>query len=104
MGLTLYWEQRLDGVGFVDFLDENRDAWLTASRDALQYTRERFPNDSTIRRDDVAQFLVPVIEVDEIFKNHLDTNKLTQKYWAKHFADLVIDRVWDEIIAQGTPG
>lgn len=103
MGLTLYWEQKLDAVGFVDFFDDNRAAWLAAATVALQYARGQFPDNSTIRRDDVAQFLIPVIEVDEVFKNHLDMNKLTQKYWARHYADLVIDRVWNEITQQGAP-
>jgi hypothetical protein len=103
MGLTLYWEQRLEAAELVAFFDENRDAWLKAARDALQYARDRFPENSTIRRDDVAQFLVPVIEVDEDFKNHLDSNRLTQKYWAKHFGDLIIDRVWEDVIGQGQP-
>jgi hypothetical protein len=100
MGLTLYWDQKLDDAGLISFFDDNRQAWLIAARDALQYARDRFPADSTIRRDDVAQFLVPVVEVNEDFKNLLDSNRLTQKYWAKHFSDLIIDRVWDEIVAQ----
>jgi hypothetical protein len=104
MGLTLYWDQKLDDAGLIDFFDENRDAWLAAARDALAYARGSFPQDATIRRDDVAQFLIHVIEVDEIFKNHLDSNRLKQKYWAEHFADLVIDRTWDEITRQGAPG
>jgi hypothetical protein len=103
MGLTLYWDQRLEDAGLIEFFDENRDAWLAAARDALQYVRTSFPQDATIRRDDVAQFLIHVIEVDEDFKNHLDSNKLTQKYWAAHFADLVIDRTWNEITNQGAP-
>jgi hypothetical protein len=103
MGLTLYWEQKLEDAGLINFFDENRDAWLAAARDGLQYVRTSFPNDATIRRDDVAQVLIHVIEVDEDFKNHLDSNRLTQKYWAKHFGDLVIDRTWDEITRQGAP-
>lgn len=101
MGLTLYWEQKLDAADLISFFDDNRQAWLTAALDALQYARDRFPENATIRRDDVAQFLIPVVEVDEDFKNHLDSNRLTQKYWAKYFSDLIIDRVWEEITAQG---
>jgi hypothetical protein len=69
----------------------------------MQYTRSRFPQSAPIRRDGVAQFLVNVIEVDENFENHLASNKLTQKYWAKHFADLVIDRTWSDITNEGGP-
>ena len=103
MSLTLYWEQRLGDAELIQFFDNNRAAWLTAAREAMQYTRSRFPPRSPIRRDDVAQFLVNVIEVDENFKNHLASKKLTQKYWTNHFADLIIDRTWNEISNQGGP-
>ena len=71
-----------------EFFDDNRANWLAAARDAIQYVRTSFPADATIRRDDVAQFLVPVIEVDEDFKNHLASNKLTPKNWRD------ISRIW----------
>lgn len=103
MSLTLYWDQRLKDAKLIRFFDNNRAAWLTAAREAMQYTRSRFPQGAPIRRDDVAQFLVNVIEVDENFKNHLASNKLTQKYWAKHFADLIIDRTWNEMTNEGGP-
>jgi hypothetical protein len=103
MSLTLYWEKRLRDAKLIRFLDENRAAWLGAAREAIQYARTSFPAGSPIRRDDVAQFLVNVIEVDDNFKNHLATNRLTQKYWVKHFADLVIDRTWNEITNEGAP-
>jgi hypothetical protein len=102
MGLTLYWEQKLAAAGLVRFFDQNRAAWLIVARDALQYVKKRFPRDATIRHDDVAKIVVPVIEVDEGLKKYLDRNKLTQKYWPLHFADLVIDRTWNEITNQGT--
>lgn len=103
MSLTLYWEQRLRDAELIRFFDDNRTAWQTAARAAMQYTRSRFPPKAPIRRDDVAQFLINVIEVDENFKNHLASNRLTQKYWAKHFADLIIDRTWTGISNEGGP-
>jgi hypothetical protein len=103
MGLTLYWEKNLRDAGLDAFFTQNRPAWLAAARDAIQYARTSFPNGGVIRRDDVAQFLIPVIEVDDDFKNYLDANRLTQKYWARHFADMVIDYTWNEISNQGAP-
>jgi hypothetical protein len=103
MGLTLYWDQKLKDAGLIEFFERNRATWLAAAREAYQYVKTSFPADSTIRRDDVSQFLVHVIEVDEDFKNYLDMNRLKQKYWAYHFADLVVDRTWNEITNQGNP-
>jgi hypothetical protein len=101
MSLTLYWERRLEKAKLIQFFDANRVAWLAAARAAMQYAKTRFPQGSVIRRDDVAQFLVNVIEVDKNFENHLASNKLTQKYWTKHFADLIIDRTWNEMTNEG---
>ena len=102
MGLTLFWEQKLTSAGLVRLFEQNRAAWLAVAQDAIEFVRSSFPHDAMIRRDDVAKILVPVIEVDKGFKKYLDANKLTQKYWATHFADLVIDRTWNEIVNQGT--
>ncbi|HZR62862.1 MAG TPA: hypothetical protein VFA80_18105 [Xanthobacteraceae bacterium] len=103
MSLTLYWEKRLREAELVGFFEANRPAWLAAAREAYQYARTSFPQGSPIRRDDAAQFLVDVIEVDDTFKNHLAANRLRQRYWANHFADLVIDRTWNEITNEGGP-
>jgi hypothetical protein len=94
MPLRWYWEQKLASAGLVRFFDQNRAAWLIVARDALQYVKKRFPRDATIRHNDVAKIVVPVIEVDEGLKKYLDRYKITQKYWPLHFADLVIDRTW----------
>ncbi len=103
MSLTLYWEKRLQDNGLIQFFEENRNAWLAVARQGYQYASGSFPQGSPIRRDDVAQFLVDVIEVDDSFKNHLASNKLRQRYWAQHFADLIIDRTWVELTNQEVP-
>ena len=41
--------------------------------------------------------LIPLLEVHEDFRDFLDENKLRGKFWIKDFADLIIDRTWDEI-------
>ena len=85
MSLTLYWEQRLRDAELIRYFDGHRAAWLLAAREAMQYTRSRFPHGAPIRRDDVAQFLVNVIEVDDGFKNHLAEHRLTSEILGKTF-------------------
>ena len=59
---------------------------------AEQFVRESFPKGATIRPDDVAKALVPVLEVDKDFVDFLSVNRLRQKYWFRDFADYILDR------------
>jgi hypothetical protein len=102
MALTLEVEQRLEAVGLVAFFDRYRDDWLTLARQTYSFIKGNFPEGSTIRPDDVAKALKPILEVDEDLRDTLNEGKLKQKYWVSDFTDLVIDRTWDEIKSGAT--
>jgi hypothetical protein len=38
-----------------------------------------------------------MLEVNEILKDALDSKKLRGKFWIEDFADLIIDRTWEEL-------
>jgi hypothetical protein len=97
MALTLDKEQRLEVTGLIQFLDDNEEEWLANARDTYRFVREKFPPRSTVRPDDVAKALLPIVEVHEKLRQFLNREKLTQKYWISYFTDLVIDRTWNQI-------
>ena len=97
MALTLEADQRLARVGLVDLFDTHRAAWLEAATQTKAFISANFPFGSAIRRDDVAKALIPILEVNEILRDELDVSKLRGKFWVRDFADLIIDRTWDEI-------
>jgi hypothetical protein len=97
MSLTLEVEQRLEAVGLIALFGEHQEQWFTFASRAYQFVRENYPEDSTIRRDDVAKALIPLLTVDETLGAFLDANKLRQKYWIRDFADLIIDREWQQM-------
>ena len=97
MALTLEAEQRLEAVNLVALFEEDREAWLDAARQTKAFIKSNFPDGSPIRRDDVSKALIPILEVNEILKDCLNLNKLRGKFWIKDFADLIIDRTWDEL-------
>ena len=97
MGLTLESEQRLRDVGLIEFYDQNAATWLEAAQEAKEYIAGNFPQGTTVRRDDVAKALHPVLEVNELLKQYLDENKLRGKFWIRFFGDLIIDRTWDQL-------
>ena len=97
MALTLEAEQRLTDVGLVDLFNGDKPAWLDAAKQTKAFIKANFPPGALIRRDDVAKGLIPVLEVNEVLKDTLNANKLRGKFWIRDFADLIIDRTWDEL-------
>jgi len=97
MALTLEAEQRLENVGLIEFFDVHKPIWLKAAQETHQFLKGNFPFDSTIRPDDVAKALRPVLEVNEELRQKLNEEKLKQKFWISDFTDLIIDRTWPEI-------
>jgi hypothetical protein len=54
-----------------------------------------------VRQDDVVPLLIPALEVFDDFRDHLNAERLTQKYWYTYFAELIVDRVWEELTEGG---
>jgi hypothetical protein len=96
MALTLEAEQRLQSASLTTFFEAHRAVWLLDARETYEFLRRNFPDGVTIRPDDVAKPLRPIIEVNERLKAELASKKLRQKYWILDFVDLIVDRTWIE--------
>jgi hypothetical protein len=97
MALTLESEQRLSNMELVKFFSDNETVWETIAKETYSFVKGKFPKSSKVRPDDVAKFLIPVLEVDTDFRNRLDAKRLRGKFWISDFADLIIDRTWARI-------
>lgn len=104
MALTLEAEQRMSDVGLVDFYLDDQANWLATVRATKEFVKSNFPPNALIRRDDVAKALIPILEVHETFKDFRNTEKLRGKFWIKDFADLLIDRTWDNLDPENENG
>ena len=89
MSLTLEAEQQLKAVNLITLFTEHQGNY--------DFIQASFPANATIRRDDVAKALLPILEVNEQLNAKLAINKLKQKYWVSDFTDLIIDRVWESL-------
>jgi hypothetical protein len=97
MALTLEAEQRLENAGLVKvFVDHELD-WLALAKQTKGFVKANFPHGSKIRRDDVAKAFFPILEVHELLRDTLDSNKLRGKFWIRDFGDLIIDRTWSRL-------
>lgn len=97
MALTLEAEQRLMDVGLDTFYNKHKNSWEEAAKQTYGFIKANFPPGAKIRRDDVAKALKPILEVNEDLREELDSNKLRGKFWVSDFADLIIDRCWDQL-------
>jgi hypothetical protein len=94
--------KRLEDAGLDDYFDQHRDLWAQKASRAYDYA-QRFVEESgeEVRQDDVVPLLVPALEVFDEFRDHLAGEKLTQKYWYTYFAELIVDRLWNELTNGG---
>lgn len=104
MALTLEAEQRLTDVGLAKFYEDDAGNWLNTVRETKKFVKGNFPAHSLIRRDDVAKALTPLLEVHEGFKDFRNAQKLRGKFWIKDFADLLIDKTWDDLDEENENG
>ncbi len=100
MALTLESEQRMESVGLIEFYNGDVAAWTGLVRETKEFVTRNFPDGSLIRRDDVAKALIPVLEVHEEFQEIRNQKKLRPKYWIRDYADLLIDRTWDQLVEE----
>lgn len=101
MGLTLESEQRLEAAGVIQHFDQNRAAWLATITETYQFVEANFPNGAMIRKDDIAKAMIPIVEVNEAYQDFRNEQKLRAKFWNTLFADLVVDRTWNQITGNG---
>ncbi len=95
MALTLESEQRLTKVNLVVLYNQSKAKWGRLAKQSYQFVAKNFPDGATVRMDDVAKALVPLLEVHEDLQNALSQKKLKQKYWIQDFGDLILDRAWE---------
>lgn len=97
MSLTLEAEQRLESGGLVKLFEADKSVWTKLAKQTYDFLKSSFPAHSRIRPDDVHKALRPLLEVNKKLVDYLSGAKLKQKYWVDDFADLIIDRTWNEI-------
>lgn len=98
MGLTAEVELSLDDAGLLEFFEDRRTIFTEMAQEAYDYASgyvERIG--LPLRRDDVAKILVPALTTNEPLRECLAGKRLRQQYWYRNFADLILDRLWEDL-------
>lgn len=102
MALSLVKEQRLRDAHLVELYDENLDLWRAMAEHAYAYASGYIEaSGAQVRQDDVVPALQPVLEVTPELRRFLERAKLRQQYWYEWFAELIVDRLWTELMGGG---
>ncbi len=105
MGLTTKKLQRLKDQEFPKLFKGHEQHWKSLLGTAVDFLDKGLAKAERIRPDDLSEALHQILEVDEEFKKYVDEHRLPQLYWAKDFADYIVDQVYGKEIVKrgGTP-
>lgn len=97
MGLTATKSLRLEDAGLVGLFTKKK-LWQPLAQNAYNYVSGGLEDSGEpVRPDDLIPPLIPVLEVAADLRDYLAENRLTQKYWYQWFAELIVDRLWDDL-------
>lgn len=98
MGLTAENELGLRDAGLIAFYEKNKGDFAGVTKKSYDFAADQVAQIKLpLRRDDVCTFLVPALKTHEKLREELARKKLRQKYWYERFADLILDRSWDDL-------
>jgi len=87
-------------AGLVEFYEGHVAEYRDIAQRSYEFAEANvLPTGLPVRPDDVAVHIVPALEIDEDLREFLAGKKLRQKFWYRRFADLILDRLWEEIRA-----
>lgn len=98
MGLTTKKIQRLTDQAFPKLYTDFQARWKGLLETAVSFLNNGLAKSERIRPDDISDALHQILEVDEQFKKYTDNAGLHQQYWAKDFADYIVDQVYGKEI------
>ena len=98
MALTAEDELSLKNAGLTKFFSSNRRLFMEMAQSAYEFAAGYVEGAGLdVRIDDVAKALEPALRVTPKLREYLAGKKLTQQYWYRRFADLVLDRLWEDL-------
>lgn len=94
MSLDTYVLHRLQAKEFDKLYQEHTDKWNKMVEKAVESVRACVEAGAAIKSGDVVAALVHGITISKEFENHLEEEKLNQKYWGRWFAEYVVEQVY----------
>ena len=98
MGLTAEVELSLRDAGLTDFYIHHIGVFRAHAERAYEFAYNNVnPTGLRLRKDDVATSLVSALLITEELRDYLAQKSLRQRFWYQRFADLILDRLWEDL-------
>jgi hypothetical protein len=98
MGLTADVELALQDAELDGFFDDNQTAFKEIAARSYEFAHDNVKATGLpLRRDDVAKSVKIALVTNESLRDCLAGKRLRQQFWYERFADLIVDRLWEEL-------
>jgi hypothetical protein len=94
MSLDTFKLHKLEAKGFDKLYIDHAEKWNNMVGKAVEGVRACVDEGAAIKAGDVVAALIHGISISNEFESHLETKKLTQKYWAGWFAEYVVEQIY----------
>ena len=109
MSLDTYMLHKLVGKGFDRLYGDHAPKWNAVVEKAVEGVRACVGAGQPIKAGDVVAAVEHGIKISKEFEDHLASEKLVQLYWAKWFAEYIVEQIYPHAeirnhVAPGGPG
>lgn len=94
MALTESKLKDLQEKGFDGLFDDHVTVWTERAAVAFDHAQNYISSTDDPRPDDIAQVLIPMLEVDDTLRDYQNNNGAKAKRWVQCFAEYIIDRIY----------
>jgi hypothetical protein len=102
MSLDTYKLHKLVGKGFDELYSDHSEKWNTMVEKASDSVAACIGKGEPIKSGDVVAAVEHGIKISKEFENHLGSKGLTQQYWAKWFAEYIVEQIYPHAVITKT--
>jgi hypothetical protein len=92
MSVDTYKLHKLEGKEFDKLYANHNGKWNTMVLKAAESVQTCVGDGQPIKAGDVVAAVEHGIKISKEFEDHLATNRLTQQYWSKWFAEYIVEQ------------
>lgn len=94
MALTEAARLRLEGKAVGPIFEQHQEMWTKMAEDARALMATQL-NGGLPKIDDIKKTLLPLVELNPVWRTYSQLKKLKEKYWISDFTDYILHRIYE---------